>query len=166
MKLSQWDYEIVYRKVKENVIADTLLRHPINVGNINKPNKCEWYQRMLKQTRENQDKNPAYTIKNRRLLRHVLHTFDCNDNDPSEEWKLCIPSKYRPRVLRKCHDDPTAGHLGIAKTITRLSRHYYWPKMHRDATNYVRSCENCQRNKVQQQTAPGLMNATNVTDPW
>ena len=57
-------------------------------------------------------------------------------------------------------------HLGIAKTLARLSRCYYWPKMMRDAARSVRSCNSCQRFKTQQKQPAGTMHATNVTQPW
>ena len=83
-------------------------------------------------------------------IRHVLHTLDFNDNDASKNWKLCVPTDQRQRVLTETHNAPTAGHLGIAKTLARLSRCYYWPKMMRDAARFVRSCNSCQRFKTQQ----------------
>jgi len=45
-------------------------------------------------------------------------------------------------------DAPTAGHMGIAKTIARIAEFYYWPGMFRDIANYVRTCKNCQTHKV------------------
>lgn len=41
------------------------------------------------------------------------------------------------------HDDPTAGHLDVAKTIARIARLYCWPGMYREIARYVRSCQNC-----------------------
>ena len=53
-------------------------------------------------------------------------------------------------ILREAHDEPTAGHLGLAKTLVRLACQYYWPEMLRMATKYVRFCVSCQKHKAQQ----------------
>ena len=57
------------------------------------------------------------------------------------------------KLLKEAHDKPTAGHLGLAKTLVRLARQYYWPGMLRMATKYVRTCASCQKHKAQQQAA-------------
>jgi len=68
--------------------------------------------------------------------------------------------------MEKFHDAPTAGHLGIAKTIARIAEKYYWPGMFRDIGKYVRACRNCQRHKAAQQRPAGTLHATNVSRPW
>lgn len=69
-------------------------------------------------------------------------------------------------VLKRYHNEPTAGHLGIAKTIARIAEEYYWPGMFRDIAKYVRSCENCQRHKALQDRPAGKLHATEVKRPW
>lgn len=60
--------------------------------------------------------------------------------------------------MRECHADPCAAHLGVKKTIARISERYYWPRMSRDIAKYVRQCVVClmskARNNVNKQ---GLM---------
>ena len=77
-----------------------------------------------------------------------------------------MPRVEQERVLRESDEEPTAGHLGIAKTLVRLSRQYYWPGMLRTAAKYVRGCLSCQKYKAQQQATAGKMRATNVERPW
>lgn len=166
MELSQWDFEIKYRKGTENTVADALSRQPLQIFQMNQPITCNWYLKKTEEVRKNPDDNPEYTIIKDRLYRHILHTLDFNDNSQAEEWKICVPTEERNRVLEESHDLPTAGHLGVAKTLSRLARHYYWPGMLRDATKYVRSCDSCQRHKAQQLPPPGVMHATNVENPW
>ena len=44
--------------------------------------------------------------------------------------RLCLPpGKFRTEVLLANHDDVTAGHLGLKRTLTKMSCRYYWPKM-------------------------------------
>ena len=43
------------------------------------------------------------------------------------------------------HDIPAAGHLAVAKTKTRLQRHFYWPCISNDVKKFCRACDVCQR---------------------
>ena len=92
---------------------------------------------------------PEYTIMNGRLYRFILHTLNFNEADPSSQWKICVSRDKQVRVLKEEHDEPVAGHLGIAKTLARLARKYYWPGMLITAAKYVRTCPSCQRFKPQ-----------------
>lgn len=161
MELSQWDFEVVYKKGIENRLPDYLSRIPLPVNAIQKTTNS-WYQRMFKCTLENPDFNSDYKIENDKLYRKILHSMDFNEIDYDEQWKMCVPKEERQEILKKIHDEPTAGHLGVAKTITRLSRYFYWPGMLRDGANYVRSCLNYQKNKSSQQATANPMLATTV----
>jgi len=46
------------------------------------------------------------------------------------------------------HDSKIAGHFGTYKTIGRGRANFYWPKMDEHITEYVRSCDVCQRNRL------------------
>ena len=164
MELSQWDFTIKYRRGSDNLLADTLSRQPIPTCVIS--NQKDWYHRRMNIVEEDPEANPEYTIKDGRLYRHILHTLDFNDTDPGEQWRVCIPRGEQANILKEAHDELTAGHLGLAKTLVHLARQYYWPGMLRMATKYVRTCDSCQRHKAQQQAPAGKMHATHVDQPW
>jgi hypothetical protein len=52
----------------------------------------------------------------------------------------------REQVLRLAHD-VVGAHLGIAKTLARISAHYWWPGMREEVENWIMTCTECQRNK-------------------
>jgi transposase InsO family protein len=110
--------------------------------------------------------HPDYYIRNERLYRHFWDMSDSTEPELSDPWKLCVTKAARAAVLRECHDNPTAGHLGIAKTTARLAPRYYWPSMFREAAQYVRNCPSCQRYKTLQQQPPGKMYPTPNRQPW
>ena len=58
--------------------------------------------------------------------------------------RLVIPKKYRKQVMYAGHDVPLSGHRGKTKTLTLISRRFYWPNMNDDIAYYVRSCHICQ----------------------
>lgn len=50
-------------------------------------------------------------------------------------------------MLKKSHNDPPASHGGIHKTLERVRRLYYWPKLINDVKAYILSCEICKTTK-------------------
>ena len=50
----------------------------------------------------------------------------------------CITAKEeRSRIVDSCHTDPTSGHLGIKKTVARISERFIWPGIIRDVNELV-----------------------------
>lgn len=71
------------------------------------------------------------------------------------------------RILKECHDAPTAGHFGQAKTMEVVSRNYYFPKMRSYIENYVNTCDLCNRNKPVRHKPFGLLQSIEPpTTPW
>ena len=54
----------------------------------------------------------------------------------------------RRGVISLFHNPPTAGHPGIAKTTTLLTKYYWWPGMHDMVTQYIKGCAQCQMTKT------------------
>jgi len=51
-----------------------------------------------------------------------------------------------PDILKACHDEPCGGHFADKRTTYKiLSFGYYWPSLFKDAKQYVRRCDSCQR---------------------
>jgi len=155
-ELQQYDFEVQYRKGSLNKVADALSRQVASI----KRATCAWYRRMGDVVRTEPHKAPDYRLQDGVLYKHILHRLDFKELDPAEQWKRCIPKEERPEILRRSHDEITAGHLGIAKTIARIAEHYYWPGMFRDIAQYVRKCPSCIAHKVTQRKPPGLMQPT------
>jgi transposase InsO family protein len=63
------------------------------------------------------------------------------------QGRICVPrtegNGIRLTVLYEAHE--AVLHGGMDKTYTRISNHYWWPSMHKDCKNYVRSCNACRR---------------------
>jgi len=100
------------------VVANALSRQPCGVlqqmAEVDAP--CKWIQGMRVKIKEYPDNFSDYMMENGQLYRNLGHRADDEDYFP---WKLCVPSSNRVRVLQECHDAPTAGHLGVRKTVFR-----------------------------------------------
>lgn len=135
---------------------------PIDFANIKDP----WFIGRRKQVLEEPDKWPDWQVSEDRLYHYRLDQLGQMLENTIDKWKLVIPREFRSQVLKECHDEPQSGHLGIAKTFLRISQKYYWPGMFRDVARYVKSCEVCQRHKVEQRMPAGKMGFRTVEKPW
>ena len=54
----------------------------------------------------------------------------------------------RSEVIQTHHDDVTAGHFGVTKTLELVRRKYFWIRLKRDIKEYITSCTKCQRGKA------------------
>ncbi|KAK3922553.1 Transposon Ty3-G Gag-Pol polyprotein [Frankliniella fusca] len=171
--LGEYDITFKYRKGSLNCAADSLSRAPDPLSPPSLPHgPCPALPDdalvstavasegpVIAGLAEEQAKDPALTV-----LRAALHAGDTSSR-AARRFQLCedgavrtrevhprplIPSHLRTQVLSDSHDSVFGGHFGITKTLSRLAP-FYWDTMRRDATEYVRSCEDCQRRKDQGQ---------------
>lgn len=159
-EFQQYEFDVQYRKGTQNQVADVLSRQPEATCNAQDASNCPWYTRQLKWVIERPIDFPDYYIQDGKLYWHLLHELDFRD----KQWKRCIPRNERPQLLRRFHDEPTVGHLGIAKTVARMAQLYYWPRMLSEITEYVRRCPSCLAYKVSQQKPAGTLHATAVKE--
>lgn len=125
-----------------------------------------WYRRAWETVERAPRDVPDFQIREGRLYRHVLHRLDFKEMASEDQWKECVPKEQRSALLTRYHNEPTAGHLGIAKTIARIAQFYYWPGMFREIARYVRGCPTCLAHKPAQMKQTGLLHPTSVTRPW
>jgi len=80
---------------------------------------------------------------------------------------IYVPEKLRLEILKRYHENPAAGHLGIRRTEELIMRNFWWPKMHQDIVSFVNSCENCARNKVSRHKKYDYLRPLEIPDrPW
>ena len=46
-------------------------------------------------------------------------------------------------VLKHLHDSPTAGHLGVGRTLASVKLRFYWPMYQSDVKTYIKQCALC-----------------------
>ena len=80
-----------------------------------------------------------------------------------------FPGPIRLRLLQASEENRdcvAAGHPGRDRTLSKLSRHFYWPRMGLSVKDFVRSCELCQRSKSSR-VKQGLLQPLPIPDrPW
>ena len=56
--------------------------------------------------------------------------------------QVVVPSKFWEEVLRVSHNQ--SGHMGVRKTYDYALRYFFWPRMKRDVSGYIKTCHTCQ----------------------
>ena len=86
----------------------------------------------------------CYFIKNGVLMRK----WRPPDVSANEEWafryQIIIPKSYQSEILSLAHDTPLSGHLGINKTLQKVTTHFYWPGVRKDVVQFCKTCHTCQ----------------------
>ena len=89
-----------------------------------------------------------------KLVKAVLSTHDqfLYENEilyriNNTKIQLCVPPRLQHSIMYQCHDVPSAGHLGMKRSYQRLTSRYYWPTMHKDMEEYIRTCPECNLHK-------------------
>jgi hypothetical protein len=154
--LQEFDCDIVHRPGKTNIVADALSRRPdfaLNALTWIKPD--DGLFATVKRTAE---ADPEH----QRVLAAVTASkrvdFKLTDGLLYKGARLYVPEgDLRHKLLFEAHDAPLSGHLGRDKTYERLSRAFYWPKMHHMVYEYCKTCPSCQAIKPSHQAKMGLL---------
>ncbi|GES89100.1 putative integrase core domain protein [Rhizophagus clarus] len=111
--LSEYDYEIQYRKGTKHSNADALSRINPNTAKI----RCT---------------SAHYILQNNLLYRRTQDGF-----------KRVILREQVESILYHLHQNLNAAHLGIDAVFEKVKECYYWPQMFEDIRNYINTCDTC-----------------------
>lgn len=182
LKVQQFNFEIYHEKGSRNVVADALSRvfcdsieelhedikiipkstiynHP---SFTNDPD----YQQLKSMIIEKPEKFPSCKIEDD----HLFIRIDPKRNIPLTDtpcWKMWIPKTLTDIILKKEHDEPNSSHSGIIKTLEKIRRMYYWPKMKPEIYKYINACQICKMSKATNKcSVPPLKTHECPERPW
>ena len=78
--------------------------------------------------------------------------------------KLYIPSSLREEILNWYHTNLL--HPGVTRTTETIRQYMYWPKLDDDVKEHVRTCPQCQKNKLQKKKYGHLPEKQAEANPW
>lgn len=168
VRLQQYHFTIVHRKGKEHVVPDALSRSVPIIDSITTPTETQdrWYLRLVDGVKKSPNKYPSFRLADGELYKQVRGPYP-GLGDEDAEWKLVIPREMRQDIIRRCHDEPTSGHLGVFKTTCRILEKAHWPGIKSDVARYIRKCQTCMRTKPLQSAPAGMMGGHSLVDkPW
>ena len=160
LKLQQYDMQIKHISGDQNVVADWLSRSFRDdldddlVEEIAVPHLVAEKEPLFMVKMWDHEFRPMVpTVK---LFKECLEKDDVADQHGtylsqdglrynSRTDKIYVPKGLRESMLWWFHTSRSGGHGGVGATSRRMKRSVWWPKMHRDVSEYVRGCLLCQR---------------------
>jgi hypothetical protein len=167
-QLAQFNLHLIYRKGRLNIVPDALSRRPDhkpepppNLPVLAAVSSLAPDPNFLTAVREATSTDPyAQMVISRIMLADTeFATFSLDTGLLSNSDRLYVPPvpELRTQVMHTNHDCNISGHLGMDKTEELTSWSFFWPNMQQDVRHYVRSCEQCQRNKPSNRRPGGLL---------
>jgi len=158
-KLLGYDFQIEYKKGRDNVVADALSRLPESnpsislisfptptwISDLKDSYLLDPYTAALLLTLQQGKPAPkGYSLQQGLILRK------------GRLW-IVKGSPFQQLLLDFIHANPAAGHSGYHKTIQRAKANFFWTGMRADIKKFVRECLVCQTNKHETLPSPGLL---------
>ncbi|WIA44486.1 hypothetical protein OEZ86_007230 [Tetradesmus obliquus] len=139
--------EIDYKQGKDN-LSDPLSRRPDLASFISSVADDSF----LEMVRKGYEADPMYREPPSVLAEHGGLWYM-----PGERLAIPRDASLKQLILEELHDCPSAGHLGVTKTLQRVASRFWWPHMTRTVRHYVASCPSCQCNKPRSDLPAGLL---------
>lgn len=165
LRLQPYNFTLIHRPGRLMTVADALSRAVEAIDILGfAQTKDKWYNRLRQAVVTDPGKYPQYKVEDELLYKHCSYS---PKRVEINSWRLVVPYEKRDEILKRCHDDPLSAHGGRHKTIDRVSRDYYWPKMYASITSYVRNCTTCSAMKTSNVVQRAPMGERENTDrPW
>src|SRR5690606_37731578 len=87
----------------------------------------------------------------KRSIRNLARRCILEDGVPKlvdiKHDRLCVIPQAEEigDILKRFHNHPSAGHLGVNNTFFKIRQAYYWKGMYKDIRKHVETCDSCQR---------------------
>ena len=136
--LQQYDVVLRYIDGKSNNVADHLSRYPITMASLAVFELSNHnFEDIVRETEGDSEAAELVERKQGELKNGILYIHG----------RAFVPTAIRMRVIAAHHDGAHAGHRGVATTVERIRRSFFWPGLETDVREYIGRCEVCQTTK-------------------
>jgi hypothetical protein len=70
----------------------------------------------------------------------IVDNFHLQDGLLCRLGHICVPSSELAKMIWEAHYSQVVGHFGIEKIVAMLQKHFYWSKLRKEVSKYIRSC--------------------------
>ena len=180
--LQEFDFSIQYLPGPDNSVADILSRNSVYAPHCHKCNKkvevslssinvtlsleseislystTDPFIQKLNEWSQDQTKVP---VKQKAYFKRFTQN---NGIWNYNRTRIVVPDKLVTKILELYHSGASSQHLGLTKVLERIEAFYYWPKLRESVKSFIRTCDACQRNSIDNQCSPGLLHPLSVPD--
>ncbi|GKB50503.1 reverse transcriptase domain-containing protein, partial [Tanacetum coccineum] len=168
--LQEFDFKVIDTKGAENLAADHLSRLENPYENVNDPkeinesfpletlnmvtfrgdSRTPWFADFANYHTGNFVVKGMSTQQKNKFFKDVKHYFW---DDPflfkicaDQVIRRCVHGNEALEILSACHNGPTGGHHGANLTAKKIfDSGFFWPTIYKDAHEFVKNCDSCQR---------------------
>jgi hypothetical protein len=159
-KILAYDFETIYKKGKQNVVADALSRKDEDVEaflcdiSIIQP---DWIIEV-----GDEWKNDKKHVESHSKVAPGFHCIRYIYMKNDSLWYkyclyLCKNSQLKQKLLLELDTSLVGGHSGFLKTYHRVKKEIFWDGLKTDVQRFVAECLVCQQNKVETIKTPSLL---------
>lgn len=80
--------------------------------------------------------------------------------------RVVVPKSMIDLLFRYYHEAPSTAHLGVKRTLARITPYFWAVNLQHIITDRVKSCEKCQRCKQAPSTQVGRLASELISKPW
>lgn len=161
--VQEYSFSVEYKPGVQIAHADALSRNSISESNehlsVLQIGEVHWLQSVQmsdprlshikavldSKSQEAKDIRHNYELKDGKIYRRV-----------NDELRWAVPRDARWKIMQQCHDE--AGHFAYDKTLEKVRRDYWFPKLSQFTKKYVRACIPCAHAKAPGNRKQGLLN--------
>ena len=81
-------------------------------------------------------------------------------------YVVVVPQSLTRNIVRTMHDNPFAGHMGIARTEDRIRQRFFWPGIRRSVQEYIKQCAVCTQRKTPTDNNKAPQQTIEVGEPF
>ena len=111
---------------------------------VNDPSLASLFEPVSDQSSLGEDRI-EYFLNNKGILMRKWRDRNDTAGGGNEVIQTLMSHCFQSELLNLAQDASTSGHLGVAKTQSRLLQHFCWPNLFKDLKEYCRTCDTCQR---------------------
>jgi transposase InsO family protein len=173
LRLSEFDFDIKYRKGKSNATADALSRLPLDIEPPDVDDGPQLYTMISSTLLEDIGREQSLDSYCKPIIKELNETKLNNEYQLrngvlyklTENGRvLVVPASRRTQILEEYHLGVT--HASQDRMLDLFKVRFYWPGMTRDIRDFVSACLECNKVKPAQPTHHGLLRPIVTTKPF